>query len=122
MFFFAADRDNASSSASLADAIRERDQATDDLRSTERAFSDLHRRYEKMKDTLESLKKVSQGRGHLLRHVPDHAAITRCWVLAKADWKLSVLIVSPPRRAEVEREQVGARRRSEQRRSEGGLK
>jgi len=38
--------------------IKERDQALEDIRSVETAFADLHRRYEKTKQTVEGFKKV----------------------------------------------------------------
>ena len=37
---------------------KEKDQALEDLASVEGAFSDLHRRYEKLKQVVESYKKV----------------------------------------------------------------
>jgi predicted nucleic acid-binding Zn-ribbon protein len=45
------------SKGSMADLVKERDQALEDLQSVETAFSDLHRRYEKSKTVLESMKK-----------------------------------------------------------------
>ncbi|XP_076461397.1 transforming acidic coiled-coil-containing protein 1-like isoform X2 [Babylonia areolata] len=41
---------------SLQDVLKEKDQALEDLRSVETAFSDLHRRYEKTKAVLEGFK------------------------------------------------------------------
>jgi chromosome segregation ATPase len=45
------------SKVSMADLLKERDQALEDLKSVESAFSDLHRRYEKTKTVVEAFKK-----------------------------------------------------------------
>lgn len=45
------------SKSSLAELLKERDQALEDLQSVETAFADLHRRYEKTKSVVEALKK-----------------------------------------------------------------
>lgn len=45
------------SKGSLAELVKERDQALEDLQSVETAFSDLHRRYEKTKSVVEAAKK-----------------------------------------------------------------
>lgn len=45
------------SKGSLAELVKERDQALEDLQSVETAFADLHRRYEKTKSVVEGLKK-----------------------------------------------------------------
>lgn len=54
-----ADKEKTStdSQRSLEDLIKERDQAVDDLQGVESAFSDLHRRYEKLKGVVEGFKK-----------------------------------------------------------------
>ena len=52
----------STSKESLTDVIRERDQALEDIRSVEAAFADLHRRYEKTKQTVEGFKKVRHQR------------------------------------------------------------
>ncbi|XP_022091711.1 transforming acidic coiled-coil-containing protein 3-like isoform X2 [Acanthaster planci] len=46
-----------SSQESVASILKEKEQALEDLASVENAFSDLHRRYEKLKQTVESYKK-----------------------------------------------------------------
>ena len=56
-FQFSAEKET--SKDSVSDVIKERDQAVEDLQSVETAFSDLHRRYEKVKTTVEGFKKVS---------------------------------------------------------------
>ncbi|XP_038070918.1 transforming acidic coiled-coil-containing protein 3-like isoform X1 [Patiria miniata] len=45
------------SQESVASIVKEKEQALEDLASVENAFSDLHRRYEKLKQTVESYKK-----------------------------------------------------------------
>ena len=47
-----------SSQESVAGVQKEKEQALEDLASVENAFSELHRRYEKLKITVESYKKV----------------------------------------------------------------
>ncbi len=48
-----------SQDSQVAEVQKEKDQALEDLASVEGAFSDLHRRYEKIKGVVESFKKVS---------------------------------------------------------------
>ncbi|XP_064604060.1 transforming acidic coiled-coil-containing protein 3-like isoform X2 [Liolophura sinensis] len=54
-----ADKEKSSSESkdSLGEIIKDRDQAVEDLRSVESAFSDLHRRYEKIKTVVDGFKK-----------------------------------------------------------------
>ncbi|ELT97715.1 hypothetical protein CAPTEDRAFT_167820 [Capitella teleta] len=54
-----AEKENSScaNTDSLSELARERDQALEDLQSVETAFSDLHRRFEKSKSTVEAFKK-----------------------------------------------------------------
>ena len=47
-----------SQNSKFEDVQKEKDQAIEDMASVEVAFSDLHRRYEKLKQVVESLKKV----------------------------------------------------------------
>lgn len=49
------------SQQSLQDALKERDQALEDLQSVETAFSDLHRRYEKTKAVVEGFKQNEEA-------------------------------------------------------------
>eukprot|EP01137_Pigoraptor_chileana_P027144 Opistho-2@9372 len=49
--------EKATHAAALQTALRDKEQALGEFRSVETAFSDLHRRYEKLKETNDSLKK-----------------------------------------------------------------
>ena len=53
----------SSTQENLSDAIRERNQAVDQLRTMESAFSDLYGRYEKAKSAVETFQKVSLAPG-----------------------------------------------------------
>lgn len=55
-------RNNLSSQKALHDATSEKEAALADLNSVERSLSDMFRRYENMKSTLEGFKKVRSHR------------------------------------------------------------
>uniref|UniRef100_A0A1I8IFB3 TACC_C domain-containing protein n=1 Tax=Macrostomum lignano TaxID=282301 RepID=A0A1I8IFB3_9PLAT len=57
--------------AQVVELMRDRDQALEDLQSVEKAFSDLHKRFEKSKQVIESLRANEQA---LHRSVQEHQA------------------------------------------------
>ncbi|VDQ04759.1 unnamed protein product [Trichobilharzia regenti] len=49
---------------SVADLIKERDEAVEELATIEKAFGDLHRRFEKSKQIIEGFKQNEQALKH----------------------------------------------------------
>lgn len=100
-----------------AELEHDRDQAIEDLQSVESAFSDLHRRYEKSKATIEGFKKNEE---QLKRHVEDLQA-----KLKKSETKLQSLRSQAEEkldRANEDIEQIKKSTRSDVARLEAALK
>ena len=71
IFLFTEDKNKSSSATQdeLVTMVKERDQAIEDFQNVEAAFADLHRRYEKSKNTLEGFKKVKSIRHYTLAFI-----------------------------------------------------